>query len=411
MKYAHLGDLHLGAWRDQKMRDLSTKAFLTAIDGCIAEKVDFILFAGDLFNTSLPSLDTLKIVAKKLKELQDRNIPLYTIAGSHDFSPSGKTMIDVLENGGLLVNVCKGKVNAETKELELRFTVDNKTGAKITGVLGRRGLLDKTYYESLQREMLENEPGYKIFMFHTTIAELLPEHLAMMEAQPISVFPQRFNYYAGGHIHHPTKKVIDGYGTVTYSGALFPNNFQEVEKYSYGGYYVITVDHGAPGAVTQIVEWVPVKVMDHVSLVLDCSEKAPDVIGFEVLEELEKREVKDCLVTIRLKGTIKGGKVGDIHFKDIFERLFARGAYCVLRNTAKLQSQEFEEIVVNENTENMEEMLIAEHLQQISLFDLEKEKELTKNLLQVLNTTKKEGENAGDFQNRIEGEMNRMFGI
>lgn len=411
MKYAHLGDLHLGAWRDQKMRDLSTKAFLTAIDNCIAQNVDFILFAGDLFNTSLPSLDTLKIVAKKLKELQDRQIPLYTIAGSHDFSPSGKTMIDVLENGGLLVNVCKGKVNPETKELELKFTIDRKTGAKITGVLGRRGLLDKTYYESLQRERLENEPGYKIFMFHTTVSELLPEHLAMMEAQPISVFPRGFNYYAGGHIHHPTKKEIEGYGTVTYSGALFPNNFQEVEKYGHGGYYMITVDHGTPGAATQKVEWIPVKVIEHLSLVLDCNDKAPSVIGFEVLEQLEKQEVKDCLITIRLTGTVQQGKTSDVNFKEILERLTARGAYCVLRNTAKLQSPEFEEIVVNENTENMEEMLITEHLQQVSLFDLEKEKALTKDLLQVLNTTKREGENVGDFQNRIESEMNRMFGV
>ena len=65
MKYAHLADLHLGSWRDQKMRDLSVNAFLSAIDQCIEKKVDFILFAGDLFNTSLPSLDTLKIVTKK----------------------------------------------------------------------------------------------------------------------------------------------------------------------------------------------------------------------------------------------------------------------------------------------------------------------------------------------------------
>ena len=70
MKFAHLADLHLGSWREEKMRDLSTKAFLAAIDDCISRKVDFILFAGDLFNTSLPSLDTLKIVTKKLKELK-----------------------------------------------------------------------------------------------------------------------------------------------------------------------------------------------------------------------------------------------------------------------------------------------------------------------------------------------------
>src|SRR3989338_5263322 len=157
MKYAHLADLHLGSWRDPKMRDLSVQAFLMAMDNCIRDKVDFVLFAGDLFNTSLPALDTLKIVTKKLKELKDSDIPLYAIAGSHDFSPSGKTMIDVLENAGLLKNVCKGRVDPESKQLMLRFTVDQKTGAKMTGILGRKGQLDRSYYHNLHLESLETE--------------------------------------------------------------------------------------------------------------------------------------------------------------------------------------------------------------------------------------------------------------
>jgi len=67
----------------------------------LKKKVDFILIAGDLFNTSLPGIDKLKLAVQKLKQLKDNNIPVYIIAGSHDFSPSGKTMLDVLENAGL----------------------------------------------------------------------------------------------------------------------------------------------------------------------------------------------------------------------------------------------------------------------------------------------------------------------
>src|SRR3989344_2507274 len=109
MKYAHLADLHLGAWKEDKMREISAKAFLTAIKDCLNKEIDFILFAGDLFNTSLPSIDTLKIVTRQLKELKEKNIPIYIIAGSHDYSPSGKTVLDVFEQAGLLTNVCKGK--------------------------------------------------------------------------------------------------------------------------------------------------------------------------------------------------------------------------------------------------------------------------------------------------------------
>ncbi len=421
MKYAHLADLHLGAWRDPKMRDFSTRAFLTAIDQCLAQEVDFILFAGDLFNTSLPSLDTLKIVTKKLKELQDKNIPLYAIAGSHDFSPSGKTIIDVLENAGLLVNVCKGKVHPETKELQLRFTLDSKTGAKITGVLGRRGLLEKTYYECLQRESLEQEPGYKIFLFHTTVAELLPENLAMMEKQPISVFPRRFNYYAGGHIHHPINVELEGYGTAAYSGALFPNNFQEMEKYGGGGFYLIKVDnsfhqssytseHFSHPRQKQTIEWMPLKIVEHKKIIFDCRGKSPDIITFELSECLQNQDLHNSIITIRLHGAMQSGKVGDIRFKEVFNKLYAQGAEYIMKNTNKLQNEEFAEIKVSEvAAEDIEEAVIKEHLQQTTVFAGEKEKELVKQLLLALNTSKKEGETQNDFQERIEAEMNQLL--
>ena len=102
-----MADLHIGSWRDPKLRNTSTVAFEKAIDECVLEKVDFILFSGDLFNTTLPGIDNLKRVVKKLKSLVEFKIPVYVVPGSHDYSPSGKTMIDVLEEAGLLINVFK----------------------------------------------------------------------------------------------------------------------------------------------------------------------------------------------------------------------------------------------------------------------------------------------------------------
>jgi len=408
MKYAHLGDLHLGSWREEKMRSLSINAFLQVMDSCINQNVDFILFSGDLFNTSLPALDTLKIVTKKLKEIKDRNIPLYAVAGSHDFSPSGKTMIDVLENAGLLTNVCKGEVNPETKELHLKFTVDQKTGTKITGILGRRGLLDKTYYENLHRETLEREEGYKIFMFHTSITEMLPSQLTMIDSQPVSFFPKHFNYYAGGHIHHPTKIEQQDYGTITYPGALFPNNFQELEKYEgKGSYYIVTVESGQ-----QEVKLISLEVIKHQSIELDCRNKNPEIVTVDILNHFDNVNLDNTIITIRLKGNLQCGKVSDINFKDIFQKLYDLGAYFVMKNTAKLHSEDFEEIKIDcSNPENVEDEIIKEHLQQIKLFDKDTELHITKSLLTTLNTSKNEGETITDFQRRIESEMNRILNL
>jgi len=406
MKYAHIADLHLGSWRDQRMRDLSTKAFLTTIDNCITKQVDFILFAGDLFNTSLPSIDTLKLVTSKLKELNEKGIPLYTIAGSHDFSPSGKTMLDVLENAGLLVNVCKGTVNPETKKLELKFTVDPRTNVKITGIIGRRGLLDKTYYENLAREPLEQEQGYKIFMFHTTLTELKPKHLEMLESQPASFLPKKFNYYAGGHIHHPTNVEIPDYGTMTYPGALFPNNFLELEQYGKGGYYLVNVE------AEQKIEWVPVEIIKHQSLLLDCKQKNPEQVKLEIIEHFNNQDLNDTIITIRLSGELAEGKTSDVNFQEIFNILYQQGAYFVMKNTTKLSSKAFEEIKIGlkeVTREEVEEGIIKEHLQQFNTFDSEKEIHLIKSLLQALKTKKKEGEKVYDFDERVVNEIETLL--
>lgn len=402
-KYAHLADLHLGSWREEKMRELSTAAFLTAMDTCITGKVDFILFAGDIFNTSLPSIDTLKIVTRKLKELKDVGIPVYTIAGSHDFSPSGKTMIEVLEKAGLLNNVCKGTVQ-EDGQLQLRFTIDPKTGAKITGILGRKGQLDKFCYQNLSRDNLEQEGGYKIFMFHTTISEMKPKHLQQIDSEPASFLPPGFNYYAGGHIHHPTNIELPGYGTLTYPGALFPNNFAEIEKYSHGGFYIISVREEQ-----QEVSWMPVEVIRHLSADFDCMHQSPEAVTRQLVEHFRSIPVQDILITIRLTGTLSSGRATDIAFKEIFNSLYEQGAYFVMKNTAALSSPEFEEIKMAEtDPELVEEMVIKEHLQQSTTFEKGKEFGLIKTLLVGLNTSKREGETSLDFQKRIEGEMERM---
>ncbi len=235
MKFAHMADCHIGSWKEEKLNSLSTQAFCQAIDFSAEQHVDFILIAGDMFNTALPAIDKLKIVAKKLRQMKEKNIPVYVIPGSHDFSPSGKTILDVFEQAGLLINVVKGTV--VDNKLQLQWTED-KTGAKITGMLGKKGSLEKKYYESLDLSSIEAEQGFKIFMFHSSLEELKPEYLDKMEATPLSYLPKNCDYYAGGHVHIVKHVSIEAYKNVVYPGPLFPNTFSELEKLKQGGFYL-----------------------------------------------------------------------------------------------------------------------------------------------------------------------------
>ena len=140
MKFAHLADIHIGAWRDPALKSLGLEAFKRAIHIILEKEVDFVLLAGDLFNTSMPSIDHLKLAVILLKRLKKAGIPVYAIPGSHDYSPSGRTILDVLEEAELLGNVMKGQVI--DKKLKMRFRIDKKTVAKITGVRGKKGSLE-----------------------------------------------------------------------------------------------------------------------------------------------------------------------------------------------------------------------------------------------------------------------------
>src|SRR3989338_890452 len=227
VKFAHLADVHLGGWSEPKMTELNDATFAKAIDICIQEAVDFVIVAGDLFNTSFPGVERLKTAIEKFRLLQKQGIRVYYIAGSHDFSPSGKTMLDVIEKAGLGVNVARGMVNG-AGELKLHFTQDLPTGVKITGMVGKKGMLDTQYYEVLERESLEREPGFKIFCLHTALTELKPEGYEEMDAAPLSLLPKGFNYYAAGHVHVRQVRDFPDYGKVVFPGPLFPNNFKEL---------------------------------------------------------------------------------------------------------------------------------------------------------------------------------------
>ncbi len=81
VRFAHMADCHVGGWSDPKMKELSMRAFTKAIAGCILENVDFVLLAGDLFNTAIPQIDMIRDVAGSLRKLKDAKIPAYIIAG------------------------------------------------------------------------------------------------------------------------------------------------------------------------------------------------------------------------------------------------------------------------------------------------------------------------------------------
>ena len=398
MKFAHLSDCHIGGWREPRLRDANTKSFILAIEKCLQGNVDFILISGDLFNTAVPGIDSLKMAVEQLKKIKDAGIPVYFIAGSHDFSPSGKTMLDVLEHAGLAVNVARGEELPDNR-IKLHFTVDKKTGVKITGMLGKKGGLEKGYYYHLAKEHLENEPGTKIFMFHSALAELKPKYLEEMDAMAISLMPAGFDYYAGGHVHVVDRQSIGKYKNIVYPGPIFPNNFAEVEKLKHGSFVI--VENGN-------VQHVPLIVHPTICISVDGTNKTPTEVEAEVRQQLLKNDLSNAHVTIRVSGCLRQGRPADVRWNDIFHDAYMKKAYFVMKNTNAFTSKDLEVIMVKEaNVEEVETSLLQQHAGQFKFSA--NDVELAKKLMHSLSSEKVEGERNADFESRLHTELDQLF--
>ena len=376
MKFSHIADCHIGGWREEKLNILTIEAFEKAISISIEKQVDFILLCGDLFNTALPSIDFLKRTIQTLKKCKDLGIPIYFIAGSHDFSASKKTMLEVIEHAGLAINVNKQEVIDD--KIKLNFTIDPKTGAKLTGLIGKKGQLEKTDYENLIKTNLEQEPGFKIFLFHTSLTELKPKELEKMDSFSTNLLPKTFNYYAGGHIHIVESLNLEQYKNIVYPGPTFPNSFSELEKLNQGGFYIYNDGE---------LEYQKISLKEHKSININCNDKSPQEIFLELNEKTQN--IQDKILTIRLHGKLKTGTPKDLNLNQHLKQL---NSYITLKNTNKLTSEKFEETQLEiKNPDEVEATLIKEHLQQINLkITKDNEEALTKALIHSFNQSKQE---------------------
>jgi len=395
MRFTHTADCHIGGHRDPKLRLLTEQAFVQFVDQTLQLNVEFAVIAGDLFNTAIPGIDTLKFTVTQLGRLRDAKIPVYVIPGSHDYSPNGKTMIDVFEQAGLLRNVCRGTITPDGK-LQLAFTI-GPGGVKITGVIGRRGMLDREIYEDLDMN-IANEPGKKIFLFHTAITELKPKNLAEMEGAPISFLPQGFDYYAGGHVHIVEKYDDAHYHNVVYPGPLFPNSFSELEQLRFGGFYYYN-----NGEI--IRKDVLIKKVKSFLVSVD----GMDVIAATKAINNLSEDVKDAIVLLRIEGELASGSPAELDLREVVHRLEQLGAYAVLRNTARLSSKDFVPVQLRSDDQSMiEELLLKEQADQLTLSDTDGVA-LASRMLRLLSQELQEGEKVHEYQDRMVNEATELL--
>lgn len=418
-KFAHLADCHLGAQKHPELKKLEIKAFKDCLDICMDEKVDFIIIAGDLFHSNLPDMGVVKEAVGKLKQVKEKGIPIYINYGSHDFSPNETSIIDVITESGLLVKLFDAKTfkdDSGKEKIKLNFTVDEKTGAKLTGVSGRKMGLDDAYYEMLDRKSLENEEGFKIFVFHTAIKYLLPDFLSKMDGIDIRRFPRHFDYYAGGHIH---KKIcedkLDDYGVITYAGPLFAGYPRDLELSAKGeerGFFIVEFDENEnkPIKSCENINFQRTDLAEYQFLSFGANYKTAGQLYDEITNEINRKaaqgRINGKIIILKVKGELSGGRTSEINFHEIRRFLREAGALHVSINHHGLSSREFTEIrVKGETTEEIEENLLLENISNVNVQSKELNNhqgaELAGRLLKTIRQGPKPNEKKGDYNSRI----------
>jgi len=382
MKFAHLGDCHLGGWRQPELRELNLQAFRYAISTIIKEKLDFVLVAGDLFDSAYPPIETIKETFEEFKKLNDAKIPAFIIAGSHDYSASGKSFLDVLEKAGFVKNV----FISEEREGIIMLQPTIYKNIAIYGYPGKKSGLEVS---EIERIKLQDSPGlFKILMLHTAIRDAV-------KTLPIPAVDQdklpRVDYLALAHLHINYNK-----GNRIYSGPIFPNNLEELEELRGGSFYIIDTN----GKIEK--REIKLRDIEVFNLTITNAITATD----EILEEIKKKNLKDKIIILRLTGTIETGKTSDIKLNEIEDFILKQGAYAFLKSTSKIFMTQ-SEMDIEVDSEDLEEEIIKIFKEQ----NPHSLNNLTGQLISSLQLEKKEDENSKIFEDRLFSEIKKIIPI
>lgn len=417
MRFAHFSDTHLGFQKSRSLQELEQRTFDDAMDQCIQNNVDFILMCGDMFHTNIPDLRVQLIAMRALRRVYDAGIPVYMVHGSHDSAPNNRSAIDLLEAAGYLINITKqdDSVDDDDGLIHLKFVIDEKTGTKLAGLPGLKVGRDIEYYKNLDRNSLENEDGFKIFLFHGAISEaILDEKIG--ENMPLSLMPAGFDYYAGGHLH--TFRDMNDFSDhphVVYPGTLLAGYHSDMEENAKGvkrGFVMVDFDERG---ITD-VRLVPSLPCEYAIITIDAENKTAESVQEELKEKIDKVQPSNRIVITRMSGQMSAGRTTDINMANAKKNLRERGALDVLVTRHGLSSTEYSIRAESGSTiEETEKLVFQENIGQVQVkrdtLSGDAGIRLADDLLGLLRQPRPENEKVKDYKYRMTTDALARMGL
>ena len=381
MKFIHMGDCHLGGWKQPELMALNLESFYYVINFAIKEKADFVLVAGDLFDSPYPPIEIIKEAFDGFRKLKDANIPVFLIAGSHDYSASGKTFLDVLEKGGL----CKNVFSYEERNGKILLQPTIYKNVAIYGYPGKKSGLEVPEIEKIK---LQDAPGlFRILMLHTSIRDAVG-------TLPIPAVDQntlpKVDYTALAHLHIKYNK-----NNRVYCGPTFPNNSEELEELKGGSFYLVDTSGKAERKEIKLRD------VEIFNIEINNAHSASEII----INQLKEKSLKGRIIILKLKGLIEVGKPSEINFKEIEDYAKSQEAYVVLKSTSRLNAYQ-SEIKLEAASEDMEDEIIKKYTEE----NQNEFSQLIEPLMHALHLEKKDDEKSKTFEDRLVSDVRRVIG-
>lgn len=297
MLISHISDIHLGyaQFNLQEREEDLYEVFEESVDKSIQEHVEAIILAGDIFHNPKPNGAAIIKLARELKKLKEKSIPVYFILGEHDISRTNDVPIPFLFHNLGLAKRLKPDSPAQIKDLliygfnkQRRTNIDN-------GLIAPFKKLEKTIKSDEDLKSIEGKRLKKVLVLHQGLGDF-NKFAGEIYARDL---PLGFNYYAMGHYHDHIQKnfpEIDN-RLVAYPGSLDLGHnepISTVEK----GFLVVDISNTHGDVTTQ---WIKIEKrrlqINHSLDYEDLSEYIKYLLDLSI--KCQKKPVLD----LKLKGT------------------------------------------------------------------------------------------------------------
>jgi exonuclease SbcD len=284
IRFIHASDLHIGtpfkglsacrADLADRLKDATFRSFKKIIDLSIENEVDFLVVAGDVFDSQNRFVADQMRFCGELKRLGESGISAYLICGNHD------PLCSWFDTTDLPPNVFRFGSSAVEAKI---FEKGGAPAAQIFGISYQEKVMDR----NLAAEFPDARDGslHNIAILHATVGDAGPhKNYAPFSIQ--DVLPKGYDYWALGHIHR-SAVVRDSHPAIVYSGNPQGRDFGEVGP---KGCYLVELEIGTPPKL----QFLPTHVIRFELLELDVS-------GLTTVDEL----------SALLERSVKGSPAGD----------------------------------------------------------------------------------------------------